>query len=93
MIHPGPVIEISCLDLIPERALRASHRMVLSGTVTLLALSECPRSMISPQFVRLRDDKEATVEDVSFGRSAIGPVPDVERPAIEAKSTPSSSST
>jgi hypothetical protein len=47
-------------------------------------------SMISPQFVRLRDDKEAVVEDVNIRQiSELVPVPDVEQPAIESKNTPS----
>jgi ATP-dependent DNA ligase len=93
MIHPGPVIEISCLDLIPERARGGPvNRMVLEWNgKRYSALQRMPIvSMISPQFVRLRDDKEATVEDVSIRQiSDLVPVPDVERPAIEAKSTPS----
>ena len=93
MIHPGPVIELSCLDLIPERARGGPvNRMVLEWNgKRYSALQRMPIvSMISPQFVRLRDDKEATVEDVNIRQiSDLVPVPDVERPAIEAKSTPS----
>lgn len=93
MVHPGPVIEISCLDLIPERARGGPvNRMVLEWNgKRYSALQRMPIvSMISPQFVRLRDDKEATVEDVNIRQiSDLVPVPDVERPAIEAKSTPS----
>ena len=93
MIHPGPVVEISCLDLIPERARGGPvNRMVLEWNgKRYSALQRMPIvSMISPQYVRLRDDKEATVEDVSIRQiSDLVPVPDVERPAIETKSTPS----
>lgn len=93
MIHPGPVIEISCLDLIPERARGGPvNRMVLEWNgKRYSALQRMPIvSMISPQYVRLRDDKEATIEDVNIRQiSDLVPVPDVERPAIEAKSTPS----
>ncbi len=93
MVHPGPVIEISCLDLIPERARGGPvNRMVLEWNgKRYSALQRMPIvSMISPQFVRLRDDKEAIVEDVNIRQiSDLVPVPDVERPAIEAKSTPS----
>lgn len=93
MIHPGPVIELSCLDLIPERARGGPvNRMVLEWNgKRYAALQRMPIvSMISPQFVRLRDDKEASVEDVNIRQiSDLVPVPDVERPAIEAKSTPS----
>ncbi len=93
MIHPGPVIEISCLDLIPERARGGPvNRMVLEWNgKRFSALQRMPIvSMISPQFVRLRDDKEATVDDVNIRQiSELVPVPDVEQPAMEAKSTPS----
>ena len=93
MIHPGPVIEISCLDLIPERARGGPvNRMVLNWDgKRYSALQRMPIvSMISPQFIRLRDDKEATKEDVNIRQiSELVPVPDVEQPAIESKSTPS----
>ncbi len=93
MINPGPVIEISCLDLIPERARGGPvNRMVLEWNgKRYSALQRMPIvSMISPQFVRLRDDKEATVEDVNIRQiSELVPVPNVEQPAIETKSTPS----
>ena len=69
MIHPGPVIEISCLDLIPESARGGPvNRMVLEfDGKQFNALSRLPLvSVISPQFVRYRDDKEANVEDTNI---------------------------
>ena len=49
------------------------------------ALSRMPlASVISPQFVRIRDDKEANVEDVNIRQiSDLVPVADVEKPARE----------
>lgn len=93
MVRPGPVIEISCLDLIPERAKGGPvNRMVLEWNgKRYSALRRMPIvSMISPQFVRLRDDKDATIEDASIRQiSDLVPVPDIEQPAMETKSTPS----
>ena len=93
MVHPGPVIEISCLDLIPERTKGGPvNRMVLEWNgKRFSALQRMPIvSMISPQFIRLRDDKEATVEDVNIRQiSDLVPVPDVEQAATDTKSTPS----
>ncbi len=71
MIKPGPVIEISCLDLIPERSRGGPvNRMVLEWDgKRYLALERMPIvSMISPQFVRIRDDKEAVVADVNISQ-------------------------
>jgi hypothetical protein len=71
MIKPGPVIEISCLDLIPERSKGGPvNRMVLKWTGKKYeALSRMPLvSVISPQFIRLRDDKEASVEETSVSQ-------------------------
>lgn len=69
MIKPGPVIEISCLDMIPERARGGPvKRMVLDwdgkrySAVTRMPLV----SVISPQYIRMRDDKEAVVDDVNI---------------------------
>jgi ATP-dependent DNA ligase len=85
MIHPGPVIEISCLDMIAERARGGPvKRMVLDwdgkrySAVTRMPIV----SVISPQFVRMRDDKEATPEDVNIKQVAeLVDVPDVDKPA------------
>jgi ATP dependent DNA ligase-like protein len=71
MIKPGPVIEISCLDMIAERTKGGPvNRMVLEWTgKKYAALSRMPLvSVISPQFVRLRDDKEAGIEETSISQ-------------------------
>lgn len=69
MTEPGPVIEISLLDLISEGAKGDPiNKMVLEWDgKKYLALARMPlASVISPQFVRVRDDKEANVEDVNI---------------------------
>jgi ATP dependent DNA ligase-like protein len=69
MIEPGPVIEISALDLIAEGSKGDPiKKMVLDWngekyqSITRMPLA----SVISPQFIRMRDDKEANVEDVGI---------------------------
>lgn len=71
MIKPGPVIEISCLDMIAERSKGGPvNRMVLEWTgKKYAALSRMPLvSVISPQYVQLRDDKEAGPEETSINQ-------------------------
>lgn len=71
MIQPGPVIEMSCLDLIPESSRGGPvNRMVLKWDgKRYTALSRMPLvSVISPQYVRMRDDKDAVVEDVNISQ-------------------------
>lgn len=73
MIEPGPVIEMSCLDLIAETTKGDTvNRMVLDWDgVRYSPLMRMPLvSVISPQFVRMRDDKEANVEDVNIRQIA-----------------------
>jgi ATP-dependent DNA ligase len=93
MIAPGPVIEISCLDLIPESSKGDPvKRMVLDWDgKKYSALSRMPlASVISPQFVRMRDDKEANVEDVNIRQvSNLVPVADVDAPARPTDASPS----
>ena len=93
MIHPGPVIEISCLDLIPESARGGPvNKMVLEfDGKQFNALSRLPLvSVISPQFVRYRDDKEANVEDTNIRQiSDLVTIADVEKPARDTDLTPS----
>ena len=85
MIHPGPVIEISCLDLLPETSKGDPvKRMVLDWDgKAYTALSRMPlASVISPQFVRSREDKEANVEDVNIRQiTNLVPVIDVDKTA------------
>ena len=89
MIQPGLVVEISCLDIIS----RTSHgntidRMILEwnaddnrwGGVRRLPLC----SLISPQFLRLRDDKDANADDVRLSQlTDITDIPEIDRQADE----------
>jgi ATP-dependent DNA ligase len=89
MIEPGPVVEISCLDVIS----RTSHgstidRMVLDWNGKhrrwegVRRLPLC--SILSPQFIRIRDDKRATPDDVRLSQlSDIAEIPEIERNATE----------
>ena len=85
MVKPGPVIEISCLDMIAERARGGPvKRMVLDWDgKKYSALHRMPLvSVISPQFIRMRDDKEAVVDDVNITQvSDLVTVPDAEKSA------------
>ncbi len=85
MIHPGPVIEISCLDMISERVRGGPvKRMVLDWDgKRYSAVVRMPLvSVISPQFIRIRDDKEATPEDVNISQvSDLVRVPDADKSA------------
>lgn len=87
MIEPGPVIEISALDLISEGAKGAPiKKMVLEwdgGKYQSLARMPLA-SVVSPQFVRMRDDKEANVEDVNLRQlEAFINIEEAEKPARE----------
>ena len=85
MINPGPVIEISCLDMIVERARGGPvKRMVLDWDgKRYSALLRMPLvSVISPQFIRMRDDKEAVVDDVNISQvTDLVPVPEADKSA------------
>lgn len=93
MIHPGPVIEISCLDMIAERARGGPvNRMVLDWDgKRYSALTRMPLvSVISPQFIRSRDDKEAVVDDVNISQvSDLVRVPEVNKSAHADDAEPS----
>lgn len=93
MIKPGPVIEMSCLDMIAERSKGGPvNRMVLEWTGKKYnALSRMPLvSVISPQFVRLRDDKEASVEETSISQvTDLVDVPDATKSADTSSLNPS----
>lgn len=93
MIKPGPVIEISCLDLIAERARGGPvNRMVLEwGGKRYSALSRMPLvSVISPQYIRRRDDKDAVVDDVNISQvSDLVKVPEVNTSAHADDAPPS----
>lgn len=69
MIAPGIVFEISCLDIISTTSRgNTIDKMVLewdadnSNWIGVRRLPLC--SIISPQFIRVRDDKEADAEDI-----------------------------
>lgn len=93
MVHPGPVVEISCLDMIRENSKGDPvKRMVLDfDGERYSALSRMPIvSVISPQFVRMREDKEANVEDVNIRQvSGLVPVADADKPVRASELTPS----
>jgi len=93
MIKPGPVIEISCLDLIAERARGGPvKRMVLDWDgKKYSATTRMPLvSVISPQYIRLRDDKEAVVGDVSIRQvTDLTAVPEAEKSVHEDDDPPS----
>jgi ATP-dependent DNA ligase len=93
MIKPGPVIEISCLDMIAERARGGTvNRMVLDWDgKRYKALMRMPSvSVISPQFIAMREDKEPTVEDVNIRQvSELVDVPEADKSAHAADDKPS----
>ncbi len=89
MIEPGLVVEIECLDII-SRTSRGNpiDKMVLAWNGDdkrwegVRRLPLC--SILSPQFVRLRDDKNATPEEVRLDQlSSIRDIPDIDRIAAE----------
>ena len=87
MIKPGLVVEISCLDIIS----RTSHgstidRMIIEWDADdnqwegVRRLPLC--SIISPQFLRIRDDKKADQDDVKMTQlSDITEIPELQRVA------------
>ncbi len=91
MLKPSLVAEISCLDIIS----RTSHgstidRMVIQWQedgnrwegVRRLPLA----SIISPQFVRIRDDKSANADDVKLSQlSDIREIPQVDKAALDVR--------
>jgi ATP-dependent DNA ligase len=93
MVQPGIVIEINCLDLITESARGGPvNRMVLKwDKKRYTALTRMPlASVISPQFVRIRDDKDAVPEDVPIRQlSEIVEISAAEKPAEDTSSAPS----
>ena len=73
MITPGLVAEISCLDIITEGSDGTPiERMVIAYDAGAKSWSSVRRlplaSIISPQFERLRDDKQANAEDVGLNQ-------------------------
>ena len=93
MIQPGPVIEMQCLDLITESSRGGPvNRMVLKWDgKRYTALSRMPLvSVISPQYIRMRDDKDAVPEDVNISQlTDIANVTDAEAAAEDPAGDPS----
>ncbi len=93
MVSPGPVIEMSCLDLITESSRGGPvNRMVLKWDGKRYnALSRMPLvSVISPQFVRMRDDKNAEIDDVNIRQlTDLAPIVAAEKPAEDPAGEPS----
>jgi ATP dependent DNA ligase C terminal region len=89
MVEPGLVAELSCLDVVSRTSLGSTiDRMVLDWHSSerrwegVRRLPLC--SLISPQFVRLRDDKQARPEDLRLSQlSDITEIPELERNAAE----------
>ena len=87
MIKPGMVIEVECLDLISETSRgNTIDKMVLEWSEDGWAgVRRLPLvSVLSPQFIRVRDDK--TPNDVETGiaqLSSVVEIPDVDRTAAE----------
>ncbi|MEB3257508.1 MAG: hypothetical protein VKN83_04215 [Cyanobacteriota bacterium] len=88
-IEPGLVAGLSCLDVVSRTSQVSSiDRMVLDWHVGqrrwegVRCLPFC--SLISPQFVRLRDDKQAIPEHVPLSQhSDIADIPEMERGVAE----------
>ena len=89
MIAPGPVVELTCLDIISRTSQGSTiDRMVLDWNSRQRRWEGVRRlplcSLLSPQFVRLRDDKRATPEDVRLTQLAdVVEIPEIEREASE----------
>ena len=81
MVRPEWVIEISCLDLVAQNTRgRPVNRMALrwdEGDNEYKVLRRLPLvSVISPQFLRLREDKTASIEDTRIQQiDDIVPIP------------------
>lgn len=89
MVEPGLVAELSCLDVVSRTSQGSSiDRMVLDWHVGQRRWEGVRRlplcSLISPQFVRLRDDKQANPEHVRLSQlSDIADIPEMERGVAE----------
>lgn len=89
MVRPEWVIEITCLDLIAQTTRGGPiNRMVLNwdaDAATWRIIRQLPGvSVISPQFVRRREDKAVHVDDVSIRQIAgVVEIPLVDRDATQ----------
>lgn len=72
MVEPDKVVEISCLDLVSETTRGGSiNRMVLDFDGEYKVIRRLPlASVISPQFIRFRDDKSVVPEDIGIEQIA-----------------------
>src|SRR6185295_16678928 len=74
MVQPDRVVEISCLDMISETTRGGPvNRMVLdyreNGSRQYHVVRRLPlAAVISPQFIRRREDKKVRVNDVRIGQ-------------------------
>ena len=89
MVRPEWVVEISCLDLIAQTTRGAPvNRMALKWNEAEARYEVIRRlplvSVISPQFIRLRDDKSVNLHDVRIGQiSSVVEVPMSDRDATQ----------
>lgn len=87
MIKPGMVIEVECLDLISQTSRgNTIDKMVLDwGETGWSGVRRLPLvSVLSPQFIRVRDDKSANETDTGMRQlSAVVDIPDIDREAAE----------
>jgi len=95
MVEPGLVAELSCLDVVSRTSQGSTiDRMLLDWRGPerrwegVRRLPLC--SLISPQFVRLREDKQATPDQVRLAQlTDIAEIPEVERQVEGARLPPS----
>lgn len=91
MVEPGLVVEIACLDVVAMTSRgNPIDKMVLAWNADedrWEGLRRLPlASIISPQFIRFRDDKGANKDDVRLSQlTDIVLIPDVDRVAEEIK--------
>ncbi len=89
MISPGLVVEIECLDVISRTSRGNSiDKMVLEwneGEKRWEGVRRLPlASILSPIFIRIRDDKDATPEDAALSQlSDLRDIPDIDRVATD----------
>jgi len=87
MISPGLVVEVECLDLVSRTSRdNTIEKMILEwNDKAWVGVRRLPLvSILSPQFIRLRDDKTATENDTGITQlSNIVEIPDIDRVAKE----------
>ena len=87
MVEPGMVIEIECLDMISTTSRgNTIDKMVLDwGDDGWAGVRRLPLiSILSPQFIRVRDDKTPSDADTGIAQlAAVVDIPDIDRAAAE----------